>query len=367
MSLYLSPYIGAGVKGNPFRPTGIDNPGSSAIDLRVDCTRADGGGLRFALLWLPVGIPDPLGSIKLADDHGERATTIMKNLVTTRFGVDLSRDATIQDIVETILLRPDNGHWHRLRPANGRLEAWLGSGTGKRRWIDNPVVAGGSISDNFNRADETPVSAPWTQLAGSASTINLASNALTNPSAGDTFYYYSHAGGWDADQTSQWTYASHISSSDWGAAVRIGSNGFSGYWYSLYEPGSSISKYVAGSYTQVELTGSTSLTGDIYKLSAIGSTLSYSINGTELANSPVTDTSLATAGNGPGVFIYDDGGSLDDFVATGEISAGGGAPHLLPLLGVGGLIRVAALARLHEPVDRRTLAKLLGAVAWGPK
>lgn len=325
MALFLSPYIGSGIRDDPFRPRGLEQPGSSAIDLRVDCTRADGGGLRFALLWLPVGIPDPLGSIKLADDHGERATTIMKNLVTTRFGVDLSRDATIQDIVETILLRPDNGHWHRLRPANGRLEAWLGSGTGKRRWIDNPVVAGGSISDNFNRADETPVASPWTQLSGSGSTINLVSNAITHASVGDTFYYYSNASGWNADQTSEWLYASAVTDKDWGPAVRIGANGFSGYWSALYYSNPTISKYVAGAYSVIEESGLVGSVGHTYKLSAVGSTIRYYDNAVEAANSPVTDTSLATAGDGAGAFMYQTGGSIDDFVGTGEIASAGGS------------------------------------------
>lgn len=373
MSLYLSPYIGAGVKGNPFRPTGIDNPGSSAIDIRLDPTVADGGGIGFAVLWLPSGIPDPAGSIKIADDYGDLLTSQQRTRLNRRTGLNFGADTTIQDAIETIVLRPPTGRWYGLQPSRGRMELWLGSSTGKRRWVDFPVIAGGSITDGFNRANETPIASPWVEQAGSTGDINLSSSAITKSSAGDLLFYHNNSGGgWNADQSSQFTYATSISSDDWGPAIRISSLGtFDCYFYNQYTGGGvarEIAKFVNGTLTTIEAASGTGPTvGHTYKIDVAGSTIRYYDNGSENGNSPGTDTSLSTAGNGPGAFYYASGGSLDDFVATGEISAGGGAPHLLPLLGVGGLIRVAALARLHEPVDRRTLAKLLGAVAWGPK
>lgn len=330
MALFLSPYLGQGTHGYSFRPRGLDQPDASAIDLRVDCTRADGGGMRFALLWLPVGIPDPVGAVKLADDYGEPTTAVMKQLANTRFGLDFSRDQTIQDLVETILLRPDNGHWHRLRPANGRIEAWLGSGTGKRKWVDDLVIAGGSISDNFNRANETPIASPWVELAGSTGDVNLSSNAITHSASGDLFLYHNNSGsGWNADQSSQFLYASQVgSNSDWGPAVRIGSaSGITGYWYSQYGGGREVAKLISGSYSQIEVASGNSSVGTTYKIDIAGSTIRYYDNGVENANSPGTDTSLSTAGNGPGLFIYETGGSLDDFLATGEITGGGGNPY----------------------------------------
>src|SRR5574343_1134479 len=329
MALFLSPYSVTGTHAEPFRPRGGDQPGVSAIDIRLDPTRADGAGIGFAVLWVPDGTADPLGTTKIADDYGDPLTALIRSRLNTRTGLDFSQDVTIQDALETLLLRPDTGNWRQLRPANGRLEAWLGSGAGKRRWVDSLIIAGGSISDDFNRANETPLASPWTQLSGSGSTIKLASNAVTHASDGDTFYYYANGGGWNADQTSEWAYASKITSDDWGPAVRVGASGFSGYWYGLYAGGPQISKYIAGSYSIVELFSHTASVGVRYKRSATGSTLRYYDDGTELASSPATDTSLTTAGNGPGVFMYDTGGSLDDFLATGEITGGGGAGILL--------------------------------------
>ena len=325
MSLFLSPYIGAGTKLDPYRPVGLDVPGASAIDIRLDPTRADGNGIGFALLWVPGGIPDPAGAIKLADDYGDLLTNQQRNRLNQWTGLDFGVDTTIQDAIETILLRADAILWKQLRPTNGMYEAWLGSGSGKRKWVDLPVLAGGSISDNFNRANETPVASPWTQLAGSTGTINLASNAVTKASAGDTFYYYAHPGGWSAGQSSEFLYASSITGNDWGPAVRVGASGFSGYWYSQHVGGSGsreINKYVAGTFSLVELVTGTSSVGTRYKIDANGSTIRYYDGGVENASSPVTDTSLSTSGNGAGLFLYDTGGSLDDFLATGELSAG---------------------------------------------
>lgn len=327
MALFLSPYIGQGTKADPFRPRGLDQPGSSAIDIRLDPTRADGKGIPYALLWLPSGIPDPTGAKKLADDYGESVSALIKTLSNTKLGLDFSRDSTIQDIVETILLRPDRDGWKSLRPAKGIYECWLGSGSGKRDWIGLPSVAGGSITDNFNRANESPVAAPWTKN-GTGSNLNLTSNALAKPLSGDDVFYY-YSGSWNNDQSSQVLYVSAFTDDDWGPAVRIGSGGtLNGYFYDQYNGGRVLLKWVSGSLSVIESPSGATATGVPYKLDVAGSTIRYYDNGVEHANSPATDTSL-TSGS-PGVFVYGPGGSLDDFLATGEVASGGGSLSYQP-------------------------------------
>jgi hypothetical protein len=335
MPLYLSPYIGLGTKVNPFRPVGLDTLGSSAIDIRIDATRADGNGIGFALLWLPTGSTNPQGSIKIADDYGDQLTSQQRTRLNNRTGLDFGSDTSIQDAIETIMFREDFLTWKRLRPARGIYEVWLGSSIGKRKWINLPAIAGGSISDNFNRANETPISSPWTQLAGSGSTINLASNAMTHASVGDTFYYYSNGAGWNADQTSEFNYATLFTDSDWGPAVRIGSNGFSGYWYNRFNAGAFQGpvKMVSGSFTQIANSYSAASTGNTYRISVVGSTIRCYNAGVEDAASPATDSSLTTAGNGAGVFIYNTGGSVDNFLATGEITSGGSTVNWIRYVG----------------------------------
>ena len=317
MPYFLSPYIGAGIRSNPFRPTGSDQAGWSAIDLRADKgVTLDGGGFKYALLWLPPGTTEAPALIKIGLVMLETVTTQIKNAILTKApGLNFTADVTLQDIFESMLVSPPAGWWNAIRPANGRMGAWLGG----QRLVDFPVVAGGSISDAFTRANETPIAAPWTVLAGSTGTINLATNAITKNGAGDCFYYYSAAAGWNADQSSQFLYATTITENDWGPAVRIGSNGFSGYWYGQYSIGSrAIKKFVAGAFTNVEAASGATATGVPYKIDVSGSTISYYDNGGANANSPATDSSLTTAGNGAGLFLYNTGGSLDDFLATGE-------------------------------------------------
>lgn len=325
MPLYLSPYIGAGARHDPFRPTGLDQPGSSAIDIRLDPTVADGGGIGFAFLWLPSGIPDPVGSIKLADDYGDLLTTQQRNRLNQRTGLDFGADTTIQDAVETIMARADIFGWKRLRPTNGMYQVWLGSSTGKRLWVNLPSIGGGSISDSFTRANETPIASPWTEQASSTGDVNLSSNAITKSASGDYLMYYANGAGWNADHSSQFTVVTSPTNNDWGPAVRVGSSGFSAYYFNLYNTGSvahEITKIVTGTFSTVEATSSfNSATAQPYKIDVSGSTISYSKNGVADANSPATDTSLTTAGNGPGLFWYEAGGSIDDFLATGEISA----------------------------------------------
>lgn len=331
MALFLSPYSGTGVHRNPFRPTGLDQPGVSAIDIRLDPTTANGGGVGFALLWVPSGIPDPVGAIKLADDYGDLLTNQQRNRLNQRTGLDFGADTTIQDAISTIMLRADTLNWKRLRPANGIYECWLGSGSGKRDWIGLPAIAGGSLSDSFNRANETPIASPWTKLTGSAGNVNLSSNAVVKSGVGDYYAYYSNASGWNADQTSEIRSGTAATTfCDAGVAVRVGSSGLSGYFVSIYSGGLSVAKHVTGTYSSIEsFTSSSVANSTLYKISAVGSTIRYYTAGVEDANSPATDTSLSTAGNGAGFFMYD--GSvvsygMDDWTGTGEITAGKAFP-----------------------------------------
>lgn len=320
MPLFLSPYVGAGTKVDPFRPQGLLEPGASAVDIRLDPTRADGDGIGFALLWSPSGVPDPTGGIKLAEDYGEPITDRIRNLINARTGLDFSLDTTIQDVIQTIMLRPDTIRWKQLRAFKGRLELWLGSSTGKRKWVDSLVMAGGSITDDFNRTDEAVLQYPWVRQSGSAIYATLSSNAIRGLTAsGQGMYYYDRSvNGWNADQSSSFRYASAMTSNDWGPTVRNAVSGRSCYSFEQWSGGRSIAKYVNGSATTIETVTGAASTGVVYKIDVSGSTIRYYEDAVEHSGSPASDTSLSTAGFGPGVILYRSDGSIDDFVATGE-------------------------------------------------
>lgn len=320
MALYLSPYIGQGTRDDPFRPSGADQSGASAIDLRIDCTRADGGGIKFALLWLPGGIPNPTGAIKLADDHGEIVSALIKNAATTRFRLDFSKDLTIQDVVETILLRPDNGHWHRLRPSNGRVEAWLGSGAGHRRWVDFPVVAGGATAlDDFNRADENPLAGNWTSV--SANPFRLISNQVQG--SGVSFvesYAYWNATPFGNDQFSQL----QIVTANFSLGVTVrGSGAPTDYYCTQFYPSNSadLFKYVSGSYTSLAGGAYAWTTNDYIRMTAVGSTLTFYADASNPPTTQILQVTDTTFSSGK-VGIYDwNGVAVLDNWSGGDLSA----------------------------------------------
>jgi hypothetical protein len=79
--------------------------------------------------------------------------------------------------------------------------------------------------------------------------------------------------------------------------------------------------------------------GGRYKIAVTGSTIRFYDNSSERAESPVTDTSLTTAGRGAGVFNHHLDIRLDDWIGTGEVTGGLAGPLVgCRLLGVKGLV-----------------------------
>lgn len=177
-------------------------------------------------------------------------------------------------------------------------------------------------SDNFNRANETPLAAPWTKNGGTGN-FNLVSNGVQASVSDDKYYYYAGAVS-SPDQYSQATMVSAPSSQDWGPAVRIGGAGHTttpeGYFFDVYIGGSSggVQKHVNGAFTIIAATASSVAPGDTLRIEVEGTALRGYKNGVLLTST--TDTSLASAGNGVGFFIYETGGSIDDW-SGGDLTA----------------------------------------------
>lgn len=332
MPYYVSRYVGSGTLRDPWKPAIWGSAFARCIDLRPDATQ--GNGVAFCDCDLDISGP---GFQKIADAKIEKLSALVNRRLYQELLVSERPIGTVlQDTIRDLLVNPPRGAWKPLTRARGVLEIWMG---GRLFWADGTPLPplGGTINDSFTRADEAPVAAPWIELAGSTGQVDLVSNALTRPDAGDLFLYHNNnGGGWNADQSAKWTMATSIPNNDWGAAVRIGSSGFSGYFYTPFSAGS-VLKFVAGSITGVETSssGGGMSAGQTRKIDVQGSTIRYYNNAdAEDANSPVTDTSLSTAGNGAGCFIFESGGSLDDAVLTGEISAAAGVQMARPVADV---------------------------------
>lgn len=306
MPYYLAPYRGAGTREDPFRPRGSDQPGWMAIDLRPDPSRLDGGGLNACILYLPGHDPSPFLT-KLADHREDKAGPRTLERLRNRLDLPDLNEARFDILVARLLLRPRPNAWKRLHAQqNGLYEIWLDD-----LLIDLPVPTG-MATDNFNRANETPLASPWTNSDGA--NYNLSSNAVTGAGGdGDRLWYRSGAAS-SADQYAQATQVAGPTSDDWGPAVRVGSNGTkSGYIHNVYVNEERLFKFVNGAFTIILSHNVDAANGDVVRVEAEGSTIRAKINGSQVTGSPVTDTSLTTAGNGVGLYSWGSGGTLDDW------------------------------------------------------
>lgn len=326
MPFYICEYVGDGTRAVPFRPALYDEAqGCSAIDIRPDASRLDGGGLNVALVWCPLDISGPKW-IKLGLDKLENLSAARIQAIYSKLKITARNAGTrIDDILADLLITPPTNGWNGLKPSRGFYEIWLGPRADKL--LFKMATIGGGATDAFTRADETPLASPWTRLTGSTGNLNLSSNAVTASAQGDKFYYYSGAAS-SGDHYSQWTNPTRVTNDDWGPAVRVGANGFSGYWFSVFATvdGQAVNKFDGGSFSLVEnLPDFTPANGDIYRCEISGSTITSKRNGAEVSGSPSTDLTLT--GGQPGVFNYDTGGSLDDFDG-GDLGGGGLSPNV---------------------------------------
>ena len=309
MPYYLAPYVEERDQAHGgrrvIRAVGYEHqPGAACLHL---WPRAGTDGR--CLLRLPVAHPDPRLE-KLAETPAEALTPSIRGLVTARLGVTELRATRLGDVFGELMLAPIPGKWKGLVPTRARHELWLG---GELLWAGPRVIAGGA-TDTFTRADETPIAAPWVQLAGGGGDINLSGNAITAANASNKFHYYSGAAT-SADQYSQFLATTQPTNNDWGPACRIGENGFSGYIATPYSGGPTFFGWDAASFFDLaDLTaGFTGANGSTYRIEGEGTTLRAYKDTVQATGSPTTDATLTGAGNGVGVFLFETGGALDNF------------------------------------------------------
>lgn len=303
MPFYLSEYIGSGTKVDPFRAVGQEEPGASSIDLRPDSSLLDGGGLNAALLWTPSSFVDARARF-LADDKLESLTQQQKNFLTNKLGVDLSSPTLLRDIVATLLTSPPGNGWKALKPGLLRWEIWLGG----LLW-EVPRISGGA-SDNFNRANETPLAAPWIESPSTSGQFNLVSNAVVG-NGDDASYHYQGAATTEEQYSQISTAAGSVTStSAGGPCVRMSTTGtLDAYEYDNFTNTSAgeILKWDGGASTSM-IAGSIPRALPL-RIEAEGSSIRIYANG--VLSATTTDTAV-NAGGQPGMFWYHTS-SFDDW------------------------------------------------------
>ncbi|MEM3008363.1 MAG: hypothetical protein QXU32_13210 [Nitrososphaerales archaeon] len=294
MPYYIAPYVGGGTYKDPFRPLGVDGlPEWGCIDIRPDPSRRDGGGLSASIVYLP-DVEDKCKVFKIAEDKLELVPLLVRRRLENKLNVNIGDNLRFG--------------WKRLTPTNDSYEVWLNN----ELLVRYPVF--NALSDDFNRADEIPLAAPWVKL-GPGSNFNLVSNQLQKPSGNDDVIYYYNAT-FPNNQFSQITMTAAVGALDFGPAVRVygtgtGNNQLNGY---INLPFGQVGMFIDDAYDQV---GSYTVdppfaVGDHVGIRAIGPTIEAYIRGSRLASF----TNTAHTSGRAGIFWYVASGNLDNWVST---------------------------------------------------
>lgn len=316
--IYLAQVAGSGTKADPFRPSGVE-PGMdwSMIDLRIDPTLVTG----YCLVDMPA---DPSGLFETVGAVKEDTISLqLRTRIQNRLGVTIS--ATNVSELFAALLFYDLGKWKPCAPAVYRKvkEAYLGGKLIASIPFDPGNPPFNDPTDDFGRANETPIAAPWVQCSGATYNCNLSSNAVVGATAyGSHQILYSGAAA-TGDQYSQVRAKTVGFEADWGPSVRTSSSALTAYivtpWPNDGSTQYQIFKHVAGAYSGL-LTGTmTVAVNDIIKAQVSGSSISGYKNGS-LALGPTTDTSITTGQ--PGIWIWVDDCALDAW-SGGDIGGKG--------------------------------------------
>lgn len=317
MHFYISQITGAGTRRDPFRAIGME-PGlvGSMIDLRPIGNEPTGR----CLVALEQRNDQP-GMVYLGEDILAAPPGLIKNRLQNALGVTLDGAGDIKSMAREIL-HPKGaarGDWKAIKFERGKFwRIWL-AGINLLDEYDPTLTDDQDLidpSDTFTRANETPIAAPWTFIG--PGTINLSSNHVVKPATpSDEIIYYASAAS-TGNQFSQWDLVTSFNNDDWGPAVRCqgasiaaGSCYFLSTYTNLGEQGECV-KLLTGTFSVIAfLAMSSPMAGHTYYFQANGSTLSGTRDGSAITISPNTDSGVT--GGQPGIFIFDIGGTCDNF------------------------------------------------------
>jgi len=161
------------------------------------------------------------------------------------------------------------------------------------------------VIDNFNRANETPLTGNWYNKAG----INLSINKVVSTTYSDKFAVRKTPQ-FTANQYSEIKLI-NTPGYDFGPSVRCSSTQLTGYWFTPFSNGTSvlIAKFNNGSFSTLLTTQAQTKVNDILRLEINGNVLKGYINGVQVIST--TDNNPIATGQ-PGLFIYDTS-TLDDW------------------------------------------------------
>lgn len=190
-----------------------------------------------------------------------------------------------------------------------------------------------SLSDDFTRANETPVAGNWsTGITGDASSVfNLSSGALVVSNAlADASAVYTGAT-WGNDQSSKadlTVTGTAGGGSGVGLWVRRATGAKTGYRFIADHAGSTnceLAKFVANTFTSLLTFTQAWTNGDTWELRVIGSTLTIWLNGSQIQST--TDSAVASGGfPGAAYSSTDTSASVDNWIGTDSFGGAAAPP-----------------------------------------
>jgi hypothetical protein len=206
---------------------------------------------------------------------------------------------------------------------------------------NTPLNLSQVASDNFQRANQNPLSGNWTRIStsGNFTTAELTSD-LVYPTTTNTVRasYYWNPASWNADQWSSVTLASlAVNASTFGGAVRESTSGaateYVGGIYGTASGDYRIQSIISGTVTALVTStaaGVSPASGDIITCTIVGSQISVYYNGFLIGT--VSDSNIASGASG---FTLYSASSVTDSEMSGWA---GGSIQAAPLISNGGQV-----------------------------
>ena len=290
------------VKTNPAGQTcsvanGSGTVGSAGVtNVAVTCTAN-------AAATYPIGgtVSGLSGTVVLQDNGGDDLSVSASGAFT--FGTGLTSGTAYSVTVKT-------------NPAGQTCSVANGSGTVGSAGVTNVAVtctanAAGSASDNFDRADGA-LGSNWTTVSGTGAP-QIVSNTLRVRTAGALSSAYWSASTFSSDQFAQASLP-NSSGTQYGPGIAVRLSGSKGYFLWYGNSSNTVSLWrMDSSSSETLLKQSASLTvspsSDVWKIQAVGSTISGYQNGKLVVQA--TDTNI-TSGS-PGVWLYYSSNQIDNW------------------------------------------------------
>ena len=290
------------VKTNPAGQTcsvanGSGTVGSAGVtNVAVTCTANAAG--TYSIGGTVSGLS---GTVVLQDNGGDDLSVSASGAFT--FGTGLTSGSAYSVTVKT-------------NPAGQTCSVANGSGTVGSAGVTNVAVtctanAAGSASDNFDRADGA-LGSNWTTVSGTGAP-KIVSNTLRVRTAGALSSAYWSASTFSSDQFAQASLP-NSSGTQYGPGIAVRLSGSKGYFLWYGNSSNTVSLWrMDSSSSETLLKQSASLTvspsSDVWKIQAVGSTISGYQNGKLVVQA--TDTNI-TSGS-PGVWLYYSSNQIDNW------------------------------------------------------